>query len=93
LLNLHWILVSKYYEYKLSKRIFLFPGAQSDSELTTVSSSDTGDRGYNSDGELYSHDPAAIAGKHVTAEAKGQVVEAKPLPARDGSWMLVRQCI
>ena len=65
-------------------------GAQSDSELIAGSSNETGDRGYNSDGELYAHDPAAIAGKHMT-EAKGQVVEAKPLPASHGSWMLVRQ--
>ncbi|ELU03437.1 hypothetical protein CAPTEDRAFT_227129 [Capitella teleta] len=65
-------------------------GAQSDSELTACSgSSEAGDRGYNSDGELYAHDPAAIAGKHVATEGKGHVVEAKPLPASHGSWMLV----
>ena len=69
-------------------------GAQSDSELTvgsTQASSEAGERGYNSDGELYAHDPAAAAAKHADKTSPGsQTVEAKPLPASHGSWMLVR---
>lgn len=65
------------------------PDAQSDSELT-VASAHSEERGYNSDGELYAHDPAAIAGKHSTEPNKtGAGVEVKQLPPSHGSWMLV----
>ncbi|VDI44231.1 golgi-specific brefeldin A-resistance guanine nucleotide exchange factor 1 [Mytilus galloprovincialis] len=57
-------------------------GAQSDSEVTSVSTSDGYDRGYNSDGDLYE--------SQSKAHRCPSPLEVRPVP-ENGSWLLVNR--
>lgn len=62
---------------------FLFAGAQSDSEIQTVNiPSESGERGYTSDSELYD----TQSKHHRICHTE---LEVKPVPD-NGSWLMVR---